>query len=1343
MNAPPESSTESLSEQIASCMLRDQFRFRRRLKKLRQSKRKTGDADPQWQKLVADIQASASLRAQRRVGLPKPTYPENLPVSERRDEIRAAIDQHQVVIVAGETGSGKTTQLPKICLELGRGVAGMIGHTQPRRLAARSIAERVADELQSELGATVGYKVRFKDRVGPGTYLKLMTDGILLAEIQGDRFLNDYDTLIIDEAHERSLNIDFLLGFLKQLLPKRPDLKVIITSATIDTERFSRHFDDAPVIEVSGRTYPVEVRYRPLLDESQASDDDDSDGSPKDMQQAVLDAVDELAAIDTAQGKSPGHILIFFSGEREIRQAAEALRKHHPPQTEILPLYARLSGAEQNRVFSPARHRRIVLATNVAETSLTVPGIHYVIDTGTVRISRYSYRSKIQRLPIEPVSQSSANQRKGRCGRIAEGVCIRLYSEADFNARPEFTDPEIRRTNLAAVILQMEALRLGHIEDFPFIEPPDARYIKDGYKLLYELGAVDEHQTVTALGKELARLPVDPKIGRMLIAARQFNCLQELLIIGSALSVQDPRERPADKQQQADEKHRLINSPPDDEEPDNEGPDNPINTPRHKHKKDSSKKKAPRSDFLFYLRLWELYEEKRKHLSQNKLRRFCKQHFLSYNRMQEWRDIYQQIYTLFKEQGARLNTTAAGYDDIHRALLSGLLGNIGNKSLESNEFFGARNIRFHIHPGSWQAKKPPKWIMCAELVETTRLYGRVVARIEPEWVEELAAHLLKRSYSEPHWQKKPAQVSAFERTTLYGITITPKRRVNYGPIDPVLAREIFIREALVQGDYDTRASFFKYNQSVIEEIESLEARSRRRDILVDEQALFEFYDERIPEGIYSGKAFEKWLKTVQQTNPEILYLQKESLMRHEAEHVNETQFPGAMEVDGVTLELDYHFEPGHIEDGVTVIVPLAVLGQLREASFDYLVPGLLRDKVIALIKCLPKALRKQFVPVPGYADDFLASNYDRNRPLLDNLTAHLQKISGTTIDRDVWQLDNLPEFYHMNFRVVNPDNQVLGVNRDLAQLQQELATLSEGVLAELPTSDIEKANITQWDFGDLPEVVELEQHGLTIRAYPALVDDSEDGESVSVRLFNDEAQASDAQRPGLRALFRLVARKEIKYLRKNLRHIDKSQLFYTSIGDKQSLLQDLIDAIIDEALLDDIEDIRSQEIFNHRVDEAKGELMRVSNDLCDRLYEILSQYHNAARRLQGNIPLAWFDAIQDIRQQLECLVYEGFISHTPRHWLKQLPRYLKAINLRLDKLERGALAADKQRQGEVQKHWNRVYDQIGEAPQQKLGPEWEIYRWMVEEMRVSLFAQELGTSLPVSVKKLDQQARLL
>lgn len=1330
MNTPPD----SLYDQIANSMLRDQFRFRRRFTQLKQQKNQKEHAQ-KLAKLERDIQASVLLRAERLAGLPAPTFPENLPVSERREEISAAIKNHQVVIIAGETGSGKTTQLPKICMELGRGVAGLIGHTQPRRLAARSIANRIAEELQVEVGAAVGYKVRFKDQVGPKSHLKLMTDGILLAEIQGDRYLNDYDTLIIDEAHERSLNIDFLLGYFKQLLPKRPDLKLIITSATIDTQRFSRHFDNAPVIEVTGRTYPVEVRYRPLLeDKNNADTDSTTPKDAKDLQQAILEAVDELSSIDTAQGKSPGHILIFFSGEREIREAAESLRKHHPPQTEILPLFARLSAAEQNRVFSQAKHRRIILATNVAETSLTVPGIHYVIDTGLVRISRYSYRSKIQRLPIEPISRSSANQRKGRCGRIAEGVCIRLYSEEDFNNRPEFTEPEIKRTNLASVILHMESLRLGHIEDFPFIEPPDSRYITDGYKLLHELRAVDERNTVTPLGKEIAHLPVDPKIGRMLITAKQFNCLQELLIIGSALSVQDPRERPVEKQQKADEKHRLINETTYDKDG--------VAVEVTDNDNDKNKKEKIKSDFLFYLKLWHLYEVKRKHLSQNKLRKFCLEHFLSYNRMQEWRDIYQQIFTLFKEQGVKLNTTDANHDVIHQALLSGLLGNIGNKSLENNEFLGARNIKFHIHPGSWQAKKPPKWVMCAELVETTRLYGRMVAQINPEWIEELAGHLIKRSYSEPHWQKGPAQVSAYERTTLYGLTLCAKRRINYGPIDPELSRELFIRDALVQGDFNTRASFFKYNQSVIAEIEDMEAKGRRRDILVDEQALFQFYDERIPADIYNGKAFEKWLKSVQQSNPELLYLQKEELMRHEAEHISEGQFPGTMELNGVTLQLDYHFEPGHAEDGVTVVVPLAILGQFHEQSFDYLVPGLLRDKIIALIKCLPKTLRKLFVPVPNYADAFLAAGCDRNLSLIESLSTHMQKISRTSINRDDWQLDILPAFYRMNFRVIDQDNKVLGVGRDLPALQQELSGKSATLMSALPTSDIEKEAITEWNFGDLPEVVELEQHGLVIRTYPAIVDDSETGESVAVRLFTDEEQAKENMRPGLRRLFRLVARQEMKYMRKNLQHLDKIQLYYASIGNKQSLLQDLEDAIIDAVLFADVEDIRSEQAFTELANEARKNLQKVANETCDMIYSTLMQHHNVARRLQGKISLTWFDAVKDIHQQLGCLVYEGFISDTPRHWLKHLPRYLEAINLRLDKLER-SLDADKKRQAEGQKHWNRIYQHISAEPKQRLGPEWERYRWMMEEMRVSLFAQELKTSMPVSIKKLDTQSGLL
>ena len=1299
-----------LQEMLADCMLRDQYRLRQRLQKLQSLQGRADALEQQLIKLEHDIRVSVACRSQRRSGMPAIAFPEELPICQRIDDISEAIKANQVVIIAGETGSGKTTQLPKICLSIGRGVAGMIGHTQPRRLAARSIAARVAQELNSEIGAAVGYKVRFTDKVSRHSYLKLMTDGILLAEIQGDRFLNDYDTLIIDEAHERSLNIDFLLGYLKQLLPRRPDLKLVITSATIDTERFSRHFDNAPVIEVSGRTYPVEVRYRPLLEA-----EDEETGKSKDTVHGILDAVDELSA----EARGQGNILIFFSGEREIREAAEALRKHHPPQTEILPLYARLGAAEQNQVFSPAKHQRIVLATNVAETSLTVPGIHYVIDTGSARVSRYSYRSKIQRLPVEPISQSSANQRKGRCGRLSDGICIRLYSEEDFNNREEFTDPEIKRTNLASVILQMESMRLGHIEDFPFIDPPDSRYIKDGYRLLHELGAVDRHNQVSALGKEIARLPVDPRIGRMLIAAQKYNCLHEMLIIGSALSVQDPRERPSDKQQQADEKHRLFLLTSDEAT--------------------AVKKTDIKSDFLFYLNLWQVYAEKRKHLSQNQLRKYCRQHFLSFVRMQEWRDIYQQLFTLLREKGIRPNEVEAGYEEIHRALLTGLLGNIGNKSLEGNDYVGARGIRFFIHPGSWLMKKSPKWVVCAELVETTKLYARMVAQVEPEWIEPLALHLIKRSYSEPHWEKRPAQVAAFERTSLYGLTLCPKRRVNYGPIDPVLSREIFIREALVHGHYQSKARFFSHNQSLLEEIETLEAKGRRRDILVDEQTLFAFYDERIPADIYCGKAFEKWLKQAQQDNAEILFLHKQDLMQHDAGHISEAQFPASMQVNGVLLNLEYHFEPGHVLDGVTAIIPLAVLGQLQPVMFDWLVPGLLRDKVIALIKSLPKAIRKSFVPAPDYANAFLQSAMDQSVPLANSLAAYLQKQGGVAVPVSAFQWDNLPEYYRMNFQVVDPQGKMLGTGRDLARLQSELSELSESVFTALPAHDIEREHVTQWDFGDLPQVIELQQQGVTIRAWPALVDE---GESVAIRLFNDERQARQQMQQGLRRLFRLTATQQTKYLSKNLPHLEKMLLHYSSIGDRASLVRDLENAIIDSALFYESSDIRSERQFHTCSETACRNLMQVANDICNMVNDILNEHHQLAKRLQGNMPLAWFDASKDIRQQLACLVYPGFISATSQRWLAQLPRYLKAINVRLEKLQR-APAVDKQRQRELQAHWNHVFQKIGDEPGMALGMEWETYRWMVEEMRVSLFAQELKTSMPVSIKKLDEQYRLL
>ncbi len=904
-------------------MLSDQFPLRRRLQNLRKQAAIKPD---QVTKLESQITASIERRAFRQKNIPIPEFENDLPVIERREEIAKAISEHQVIILSGETGSGKTTQLPKICLALGRGVSGMIGHTQPRRIAARTVATRIAEELKTELGDVVGYKVRFHDQVkADRSYVKLMTDGILLAETQNDKFLNQYDTIIIDEAHERSLNIDFLLGYLKQLLPKRPDLKVIITSATIDTARFSEHFNHAPIIEVSGRTFPVEIRYRPPM-----GDDDEQRGY--DMVHGIVEAVDELCR------EGQGDILVFLSGERDIRDVSEALRKHHPPKTEILPLLARQSAVEQNRVFKTGGHRRIVLATNVAETSLTVPGIRYVVDPGYARISRYSVRNKVQRLPIEKVSQSSANQRSGRCGRVAAGVAIRLYDEDDFKNRPAFTDPEVLRTNLASVILQMASLRLGEPAKFPFINPPPDKMINDGFRLLEELDAVDKHRQLTATGKQLAQLPIDPRIARMLLAAQKLNCITEVLIIASALSIQDPRERPMDKQQAADEAH--------------------------------NKYKDERSDFLAFIKLWELYHDKKKHLSQNKLRQYCKEHFLSFLRLREWHDIHQQLHVQVSQMGLKANQVPADYQEIHQALLSGLLSNIAVKS-DNKEYTGTRNLKLHIFPGSALHKKGPKWVMAAELVETGRLYARIAAKIEPEWIEPVAGDLVRKQYSDPHWEKKPSQVVAFEQVSLYGLPIVPRRRVHFGPIDPVQSNEIFIRDALVQGDWFCRGPFFKHNLKLIENIELLEQKSRRRDVLVDDDVLFEFYKTRIPAHITNGAGFEKWRKKAEQDNPKLLFLTRDDLMQHQADHVTTDSFPDQLLVNRVPLALEYHFEPGKTHDGITQTIPLSLLNQTNPERYEWLVPGLLRDKIMFLLKSLPKTQRRHFIPMPKYADDCL------------------------------------------------------------------------------------------------------------------------------------------------------------------------------------------------------------------------------------------------------------------------------------------------------------------------------------------------------------------------------------
>ncbi|MBI2779106.1 MAG: ATP-dependent RNA helicase HrpA [Gammaproteobacteria bacterium] len=1261
-------------------MLADRQPLRRRLDRLCRDHAAGRLNQQAYAGLSAAIDASKERRARRLAALPIPEFPEDLPVSEQREKIAAVIREHQVVIVCGETGSGKTTQLPKICLSLGRGAAGYIGHTQPRRIAARSVAMRIASELHSEIGGLVGYKVRFQDKTSDAACIKLMTDGILLAETQGDPDLTQYDTIIIDEAHERSLNIDFLLGYLKQLLPKRPDLKLIITSATIDPERFARHFTDAPIITVSGRSYPVEMRYRPLLAENEDQQD-------RDVQRAILDAVDELSQL------GPGDILIFLSGEREIRETAENLRKHHPPHTEILPLYARLNAAEQEQVFRPHTGRRIVLATNVAETSLTVPGIRYVIDPGHARVSRYNPRTKVQRLPIETISQAAADQRAGRCGRVSSGVCIRLYSEQDYELRPRYTDPEIRRANLAQVILQMKALKLREIEHFPFMDPPDSRHIKDGYQTLIELGALDEQRHLTELGRHLAKLPADPRIGRMILAARDEHCLSEALIIAAALSIADPRERPLESQQQADACHRAFSD--------------------------------ERSDFLSYLRLWDAYEEQARHLSQAKLRRWCAERYLSYVRMREWRDIHTQLYTVAKEIGLRLNDIPADYAALHRALLAGLLGNIAIKG-DDREYLGARNTKLTIFPGSSLHKKPPKWIMAAELVETTRLYARTVARIESEWLERVGAHLLRRSHFEPHWEKGRAQVVAYERVVLFGLTVVEKRRIVFGPIDPVTAREIFIRAALVGGEYRTNAPFFTHNRDLLTEVEELEHKQRRRDLVIDEHQLYAFYDARIPAGIYNGPLFERWRKEQERTNPRLLFMTREDLMNEGAVAASAEQFPAHLELQGLRMQLEYRFEPGHEEDGVTVIVPVPVLNQLQPARFDWLVPGLLREKVAALLKSLPQGLRRHFVPVPNYADICLQTLTPGMQPLIQSITAILGKITGIDIPAEAWRADALPAHLRMNFKVVDAQGKAIAIGRDLAALQQGHRAQAQAAFAELPRNAYGRSGITVWDFGELPDQVEFQRDGLTLIGYPAL---AEEGDAVALRLFDTREAAHHAMQRGLLRLYIAQLPQQIKYLEKNLPSLQAMCLHYVPLGRCEELKQDMVAAAVTRAFLDTAQP-RNQQAFEQRKEQGKARLPSLANELCACIQATLAEYTEIQKGLKSPLPPACQAALIDIKDQLQRLIYSGFVTRTSWTRLQHLPRYLKAIRLRLEKLPRNP-ARDQQLQGELAPLWQTYWQHASAATLEE-------FRWLLEELRVSLFAQELKTTAPVSVKRLQK-----
>jgi ATP-dependent helicase HrpA len=1296
---PDSIDVRALSARIGECMLVDQGKLRARLGG-------RGGRGLEW--LAAEVEKSALRRTQRLANLPRPSYPPDLPVSARKDDIARAIAGHQVVVLCGETGSGKTTQLPKICLELGRGVAGLIGHTQPRRIAARSVATRIAEELGSPLGQDVGYKVRFGDHTGPRTYVKVMTDGILLAETQGDRFLEQYDTIIIDEAHERSLNIDFLLGYLRQLLPRRPDLKLIITSATIDPERFAVHFarggKPAPIVEVSGRMYPVEVRYRPL----QSEDPDEQD---RDLEQAVLDAVDEIAR------QERGDMLIFMSGEREIRETAEALRKHHPPSTEVVPLYARLSGPEQHRVFEPhPGKRRIVIATNVAETSLTVPGIRAVIDPGLARISRYSARTKVQRLPIEVVSRASADQRKGRCGRLGPGICIRLYSEDDFLSRPQFTEPEILRTNLASVILQMKALRLGDVESFPFVEPPDGRMIRDGYETLHELGAVDEQNNLTALGANLARLPIDPRIGRMILAAKEENALREVLVIAAALSVQDPRERPLDKQEAADQAHAQF-----------------------KHED---------SDFVAYLNIWNFYKEQEEALSHSKLRKACRENFLSYLRMREWEDIHRQLHALVADMGLHENKQNADYDAIHKALLAGLLSSVGLKG-ENYEYTAPRGTKFNIFPGSGLFKKGPKWVVAEELVKTTKLYARTVAKIQPEWIERIGAHLVKRTYSEPHWDVDTARVYAFEKVSLFGLEIVPRRRVHFGIIDPVVSRELFIRHALVEGEYRAEGAYVQHNAALIADIRALEAKARRTDLLLGSDARFEFFDRRLPLTTTGGQEFERWRLVAEKKDARVLFMRHGDLLASVPEGLSAERFPDSIRFGEVVVPLTYKFDPGAPDDGITMTVPLEALHQIDAGRCEWLVPGRLKEKIEELARALPKSVRK-FAQTPAV----IAAEAERvlsfgKGSLLEALATYIGRASGAVVSPASFKHDQVPAHLLMNFRVVEERGRVVAMGRDLAAMQRELGERVRQSLGRLAGESYRRTGLTEWDFGDLPERVEVSRQGVTVAGYPALVDE---GGTVSLRLLETRETAELLMRGGLRRLFANMAREELDYQGRIIPDIETMGAQYATLGrgggGRKQLVADLEILMADRAFLggggagEQGGEIRTKAAFDRRFHEGWDRLHRVRDEVCRNAREILAAYQGVRLRLDGSIPPAWEPAVLDMREQLTHLVYPNFLSRTPAEWLAHYPRYLAAIQSRLRKLAVGgeSVQRDERHSIEVAPYWRVYVEQAARHKERGLiDPALELYRWMLEEYRVSLFAQELRTAIPVSGKRLHEQ----
>jgi ATP-dependent helicase HrpA len=1287
---------DKFQTQLEQCTTQQAALLRGRLRGL--SKIKNEQRQQQvLERIAADIETAELAYLERQQQKFHISYPEELPVAQQRGDIKTAIEQNQVVVIAGETGSGKTTQLPKMLLELGYGRKGTIGHTQPRRLAARSVAARIGDELQDHAKKQVGYKIRFQDETAPTTAIKLMTDGMLLSELQQDPLLLQYDAIIIDEAHERSLNIDFLLGVLHTLLPKRRDLKVVITSATIETERFSKHFHDAPVLTVTGRTYPVEVRYRPPKEDGKAADED--------VLQGVCEAVEEL------QRESEGDILIFASGEREIRDYADAIGDLQLRNTEVLPLYARLSSHEQNRVFQSHSQRRVVIATNVAETSLTVPGIRFVIDPGTVRMSRYSYRTKVQRLPIEPISQASANQRKGRCGRIGPGICIRLYSEEDFLQRPEYTDPEILRTNLAAVILQMSSLRLGDIRQFPFVQKPDERFVKDGLNLLEELHAIkpgrkNEQPKLTDTGRQLSRLPLDPRLARMVIAGQQYGCVREMLIITAALSIQDPRERPHDAQQKADEWHQRF--------------------------------RDKTSDFMAFLNLWNYVKEQQKALSGNQFRKQMGREFIHFMRLREWQDIYTQSRQTVREMGLSINEEAATFEQVHRALITGLLSQVGFKE-DRHEYQGTRQTRFHIFPGSGLFGKPPKWVVTAELAETSKLYARINADIDPLWIEEAAPHLVKKQYLEPHFEKKQGSVIADEQVTLLGLILVPRRRVQFGPVAPVKAREIFIREGLVNSQLTRKLPFIQHNLKLIQDVQALEAKSRRRDILVDEEVLFEAYDRAIPEGIYNEKLLAGWWHKAAKKEPKLLFFERDDLIAGETEHITENEYPEFWRQGNLRLPLSYHFEPNAEDDGVSVNIQLGILNQVKLEGFDWHIPALREERIAHLIKSLPKTLRRNFVPAPNFAGAIIADVEPLQGRLTDAMATKLRRMTGVTVPEENWGESSLPVHLRMNFKIFD-GKKLVSQGRDLQSLQQQLSGKVQQRLEKTAGDDISRERVDSWDFDDLPEVITERQQGFELKAYPGLINKGKG--QVALQLFDNPEQAKQHHKTGVRELLLQQIPSPVKHLQKSLSNKAKLAMYFNPWGKVDALIADCIAAAVDGLIQEQIEQgnkLRDKQSFGQLKDVVRANLNERVEKIALEVEQCLLLSQQVRKALKGKIPLDQIQSRGDIQDQLDNLVFAGFVSAYGSQRLSDIVRYLKAIQRRLEKLpvdpnKDRLMTLTLANLEEQYKAVVKAYENKGSVVPDDVA---EI-RWMIEELRVSFFAQTLGTKYPVSEKRVKQ-----